>query len=378
MNQKVLIMFLGAVIFLFGCAVKVREPTSPNSASGEFVEPEMAETEGIEGYQEVQLTDEDNRIVVPGANFGGAPAMKGAGKAKKGKKGKNASNATDRKNPAYWPETKGVQDLMEGLQWGMSVKKVFSIFESKIREKYEEQMRAAQGDLLAEDRIRAKMHRELNEVKNSYVEFNGQTTGYESHMVDVEFTHNNHEAMMVWDAGKYVEYLFFIEGRFWKRVRLFRIDKLGGITLGDFTASMEQVLGCKGAEILDQEGKLLQIVWRDADTYVSVLDGSKFFGVYGLRLSSAVTETYLSKLRTRRDKSSGSVDTSVSSTIDKAVNSVDYDDNQESVIDGYTGKTHSGDLSSDPTITGGPGKTNNPSPSQNDSNSDSGDDNLLF
>ena len=351
MNQKLLVIALGVAMAAPGCATKVPEPTSPNSASGEFVAPEMEETEGIEGYQDVQLTAEDNQIIVPGSNFGGAPAMKGGGKAK-GRKGKKNAKNDAASNPANWPKTDSVADLMEGLQWGMTVKKVFSIFEQKIREKYDEKMAAVQGDLLKEDQIRAKMYKELNEVKDSYVAFNGQTTGYESHMVDVEFTHNNNESMMVWDAGKYVEYLFFINNRFWKRVRLFRIDKLGGITLQDFVASMENVLGCKGEEILDQDGNLVKIVWRDKDTFVAVLDGSKFFGVYGLRLSSAITETHLAKLRTNKGKSSGKVDEAISATIDKAVSSVDYNDNAESVIDGYTGKQHADGLSHDPSITG--------------------------
>ncbi|MBN2529865.1 MAG: hypothetical protein JXR76_25975 [Deltaproteobacteria bacterium] len=368
MNQKILrtvpgVMLLFLLLFLVGCAGKVKEPTSPNSASAEFVEPDMEESTGIEGYQDVQLTAEDNQIIVPGSNLGGAPGFKKKGKGK----GKKAKAEESLKDPGYWPKTDGVEGLMEGLQWGMTVKKVFSIFESKIREKYDEEMRAVQGDLLKEDRIRAQMYKELNEVKNSYVAFNGQTTGYESHMVDVEFTHNNDESMMVWDAGKYVEYLFFINNRFWKRVRLFRIDKLGGITLSDFTGSMEQVLGCKGAEIMDDDGNLLKIAWRDDNTFVAVLDGSKFFGVYGLRLSSAVTETHLSKLRTNKGKSTGSVDASISSTIDKAVNSVDYDDNAESVIDGYTGKSHSEGLSNDPTITGNTSSKSNSQPQKKES-----------
>ncbi|MBN2342449.1 MAG: hypothetical protein JXX29_20200 [Deltaproteobacteria bacterium] len=343
MNKKTLVILLGAALLLFGCAGKVKEPTSPQAPGSEFVAPDMEETEGIEGYEDVQLGPEDNQIIVPGANYGRAPGFK-----KKGKKAK--VNAND---PSYWPKTEGVADLMEGFEWGMTVKKVFSIFEAKIREKYNTEMSANSGDLLAEDRIRAKMHAELNKVKDSYVSFNGQTTGYESHMVDVEFTHNNNESMLVWDAGKYVEYLFFINNRFWKRVRLFRIDKLGGITLDEFNGSMENVLGCKGAEVMDDQGNLVKIAWRDDDTFVSVLDGSKFFGVYGLRLSSAVTETYLSKLRQNKGKSSGAVDSSISSTIDAAVNSVDYNDQQESVIDQYTGKAHDGNLSHDPNSSDG-------------------------
>lgn len=330
MNNKALMIVLGALLVMVGCAGKVREPNSPTPQGAEFVEPDMDESEGIEGYQDVQLTAEDNQIVVPGASHGAAPAMK-----KKSKKAKKT-------NPAFWPKSDNIGNLLEDLQWGMTVKRVFSIFEKKIRAEYQEKMNAARGDLLAEDRIRSQMHKELNKVKDSYVSFSGQNTGYESHMVDVEFTHNNNESMLVWDAGKYVEYLFFIDNRFWKRVRLFRIDQLNGISLEEFNSSMESVLGCKGAELKDEDGNVTQYAWRDDSTYAVVLDGSKFFGVYGLRLISAVTKTHIAKLRTNKGRSSGSVDSSTSSTIDKAVTSVNYNDSQESVIDSYTGKGHSG------------------------------------
>jgi len=173
------------------------------------------------------------------------------------------------------------------------------------------------------------------------VAYNGQTTGYESHMVSSEFMHNNGESMLVWDAGKYVEYLFFINDRFWKRVRLFRIDQLGGITLEEFNGTIEAMMGTPGQEIVDEEGNLQKIVWRDEDSYAAILDGSKFFGVYGLRLSAAVTETNLDKLRTREGKKdTTTVSDDVASTIERAVTSVDMDDHQESVIDQYTGKAH--------------------------------------
>ena len=92
MNKTILVIALGASIAFLGCAGKVKEPTSPNSASAEFVEPEMEESEGIEGYQDVQLTAEDNQIIVPGSNFGSAPGFKQGG-AKKGKKGKKGASS---------------------------------------------------------------------------------------------------------------------------------------------------------------------------------------------------------------------------------------------------------------------------------------------
>ena len=331
MTRMKVTLLIGMVFVMLGCGPKagMQGETPGQVVTNEFVEPDMEETDGIQGYEDVVLTAEDERLVVPGTGMGRVPAMK-----KKGKK-------SNLKDPAYWPYGDGIPDLMEELVWGMSVKKVFSVFEHKIREKHEERMKAEQGDLLAEDRIRSEMIRELNKVKNSYVAFNGQTTGYESHMVNPEFTHNNNESMLVWDAGKYVEYLFFIKDRFWKRVRLFRIDELGGITLGDFLATMEPLMGRPGQEIVDDEGELEMIVWRDEDTFAAILDGSEFFGVYGLRLSAAQTEVNLAKIRVNADKTDPTkVSADVASTIDRAVSSVDMDDHQESVIDSYTGKSH--------------------------------------
>ncbi|MBN2803944.1 MAG: hypothetical protein JXR91_12700 [Deltaproteobacteria bacterium] len=330
MNGKIFLIISVITAASFGCATSKNASTAPGQVEPQsFEEPDLDETEGIGGYEEVVLTAEDEKLEIPGQGLGKVPPVK-----KKSKK----SNIKD---PSYWPYGPGIADLLEDLKWGMSVKKVFSIFEKKIQASYQEQINAQSGDLLAEDRIRTEMTKELNKVKNSYVRFDGQTTGYESHMVDVEFTHNNNESMLVWDAGQYVEYLFFINDRFWKRVRLFRIDKLGGISLSDFEGSMETVIGTAGQEIVNDEGELEKIVWRDDDTFVALLDGSKFFGVYGLRLSSAITETNIAKLRTNADKmDTTKVSKDVSSTINSAINSVDMDDHQESVIDQYTGQTH--------------------------------------
>jgi hypothetical protein len=216
-----------------------------------------------------------------------------------------------------------------------------SIFEFKIRETFQEELKKSAGDALAEDAVRTKLLREISELRKGYVEFKGQRTGYEAHMIAAEFTHNNNEAVLTWDAGKYVEYLFFINGRFWKRLRTFRVDSFQTkITFMDFLASIEGRFGVAGQEIFGADGNLEKIMWRDDETYAAALDGSAFFGVYALRFTSAVTETYLDKLRTNAGRGTGKVGDDISSMVD-SVTSGDgaLRDSESSVVDGYTGTT---------------------------------------
>jgi hypothetical protein len=311
----------------FGCGPKVDKQSSNTAkASNDFQEPNIGES-NIEGYKDVELGPEDERIEIPGSQFGKAPKMK-----KPGKK-------SDRKNPAFWPKTDDIKEQMGNLKWGMTVKKVFSIFEAQIKQKYEPKLKDVSGDLLAEDQIRTKMIKELQKLKKSYVKFNGQTTGYEAHMIDVEFTHNNNESMLVWDADQFVEYLFFINGRFWKRLRLFRVDKLKGITFEEFLNTLKDRFGCKGQEFKNKDGVLEKVTWRDKDSYAAVIDGSKFYGVYGIRYSCAITETYIKKLRRNRGRAQGEVGNEISGMINKVTTSTDFTDKESSVIDSYTGSS---------------------------------------
>jgi|GEM_PF-5403069 len=335
MRKVFVISFLFAGLWLLGCAGMQSDSGDAKSARqvrqvDNFAEPEIEEAT-LAGYDYVELSAEDERIEIAGAQHGGAPKMQ------------KPAKKSDLNKPEFWPATDGIPAQMEDLQWGMSIKKVYKIFEDKIVAKYAEQLKSTAGDLLAEDRIRSMQMRELRTLKESFVFFEGQTTGYESNIVYKEFTHNNDESMLVWDAEKFVEYLFFINGRFWKRLRLFRMDQVQGLDFHSFLASIEEVMGGPGKEFVDREGNLDRITWRDATTYVDIIDGESFYGVYGLRFTSAVTQTHVAKLRTNADRKTLPTTSSASDLIEEVTSSVDLDDHKESVIDSYTGTTPNAD-----------------------------------
>ncbi|HUT76965.1 MAG TPA: hypothetical protein VM285_04725 [Polyangia bacterium] len=332
-TRMVRVLFAGALIMVFGACgsakVKVKTTDEPTSAPIKpFAAPEMGEGGGGSATSTVNLTAEDQEIVVPGSQFGGAPPVAQPG-AKKKKKG-----------PAepVIPYTDAVAEQMEGLEWGMTWKKVISLFEEKVREKFAKELSATAGDALAEDQVRTKMIREMRKLKDSFIEFKGQRTGYEAGMITDEFTHNNGESMLQWDAGKYVEYLFFFNGRFWKRLRAFRKDSFStDITFMTFLGTLEGRFGT-GLETFDDAGDLDKVAWRDETTFVAAIDRSKFYGAFGLRFTAAVTETYIDRLRSNKGRATGAVGDDVSKLVDQVTSGKENAGaTGASVIDAYTG-----------------------------------------
>jgi len=338
-----LVIILAAIsIVAIGCTKKgeseVASGKNAKSASKPFEAVEIGGGGG--GPRSIALSAADEKLIVPGSNFGKAPPVKKNVAKKKHKKRRKGKKKGKSFSPKYAPYSEGIAEQMEGLKWGMTYKKVLSMFEHKIRESYQDDIKASTGDALAEDKIRTKMIHAITKMRKSYIKFDGQRSGYESHLISTEFTHNNNESMMVWDAGKYVEYLFFFNERFWKRIRSFRVDSFSSkLTFTDFLGSIENHFGGPGKKIYDKKGKLDKMAWRDEETFAYVMDRSAFFGIFALKFTAAITETYLSKLRTNKDRAKGKVSSEISSMVDSVTSSQgDLSDNQSSVIDGYTGE----------------------------------------
>lgn len=328
-----------AVVGLFaGCGsasidLNAEEPTQQSDKKHDSPFGDSADLRGGGGEDDVEYDEDD--LEVPGSQFG-IQGGAGAKQCPAGKKGKKCR----KNNAGKIPHSDAIAEQMEGLAWGMHYKTVIDIFKGKVKESYAEELKSA-GGAVEEDAVRSKMLRDLNKFKKSYVEFDGQRTGFEGTFTDREFTHNNDESMLEWDAGKYVEYLFFIRGRFWKRVRAFRKDSFSSdITFDLYTSTLINRFG-DGLEVIDDRGNLAELKWQDDETYMVARDDSNFFGVYTLSFMARVTEDNIDKLRVNADRKKGTVDSDVSSMIESAT-SGSLSDHNTSVIDSYTGSDHGG------------------------------------
>ncbi|MFO8071088.1 MAG: hypothetical protein R6V85_04360 [Polyangia bacterium] len=323
-----------AIVFGFGCGSAKTEVDNQGGSKASQPAP-FADADlkgGKSKYGDIELSEKDETIEVPGSQYGEAPPVETAKKKKRGRRGKKTAS-----EPTI-PYSDAISEQMEGLQWGMTWKRVMSTFQERIDEEFADELAATAGDALEEDRVRTKMLRETKKLRDSYIEFTGQRTGYESGMIADEFTHNNGESMLMWDAGKYVEYLFFFDGRLWKRLRAFRKDSFqSDIDFMTFLSTLENRFG-EGQQFFTDTGELDKVMWRDEETYAAALDRSKFYGAFGLRFTSAITATYLDKLRTGQGRARGKVGDDVSEMVD-TVTSVKSEtkDHDSSVIDSYTG-----------------------------------------
>jgi Fe-S cluster biosynthesis and repair protein YggX len=185
------------------------------------------------------------------------------------------------------------------------------------------------------------MMREISRLKKSYTKVDGKRTGFEGDVIGREFTHNNNESMIKWDAGKYVEYMFFINNRFWKRLRTFRKDSFAeDITFDDFVSTLVGRFG-DGKEMFNDRDQLAEMKWQNKDTLAVAEDRSDMFGVYSLSFIAKVTNSHLSRLRTHKAKD-GDAEKGAVSPIVSTVTSGDVTDRHSNVVDDYTG----GDTSS--------------------------------
>jgi len=295
-----------------------------------------------EGAETGEEDDEEymDDLRVPGEEYGKKSGGKKNAKTKcpKGKAGKKCREAA-KKAAAPIPDSEAIAGQMEGIPWGLHYRGVMKNFENRINKEYEDELKAATGAVEEYD-VRTKLMREIKKLKKSYVEFNGQTTGYEGAVLEGEFTHNNNESMLEWNADKFVEYLFFFNGRFWKRLRTFRKEALNIPDFETYVGTLDAKFG-PGKRFYDKDGNLSEVRWKNDDTYMTATDKSGFYGVFCLYFTARVTEDNLAKLRPNADKDDGSVDENVSDMV-QSVTSGDIADHNSSVLDNYTGQNTGG------------------------------------
>ncbi len=337
MSKYCLLMVIVALFAVSGCgggAANKDNQTASKDAIDPFGVGNVDLREGQRADDDYEVDPED--LEVPGAQYGTAKKGKSKGakaNCPKGKKGKEC-RAKAKKASGPIPKTDQIKGQMAGIPWGMHYKAVMANFEKRIRKSYEEEFKAASG-AVEEDAVRTRMQREINELKRSYIEFDGSRSGYEAAVLEGEFTHNNGESILEWDAGKFVEYLFFFNGRFWKRLRTFKKEALNIPDFESYIDTLDQTFG-DGKRFHNSKGELTEVRWQDDDTYMTAKDKSGFYGVFCLYFTAKVTEDNLAKLRPNADRDDGSVKDEVSGMV-KSVTGGDLSDHDSTVIDSYTG-----------------------------------------
>lgn len=121
---------------------------------------------------------------------------------------------------------KQLSELMAGFKFGMSHDEVTKIIVKRIEDSHADELKAAAGDVAAQDRIRKTIKSEVANLAGKYTKFEAKTTGYDVSMVDDEFAHNTGESMLdYWPTDHPRTFFFFKDDKLWKELVLFDLTK---------------------------------------------------------------------------------------------------------------------------------------------------------
>ncbi len=192
-----------------------------------------------------------------------------------------------------------LQASMGDIQWGWSPKQVYRHLKKEIEESYKEPISKA-TDAIEEDRLRHKMAEESRQIRDSYFEFDGTPSAYDSGYLKGEFTQGNNESLLRVRTKNTQDYFFFINDRLWKRYRAFDASVFEGATFEQFGKALQQRYGkakkrSSAAAPGTEPGQWYE--WREPRVLARAIDNNEFYGFYCLVLEDPKTAARLGKLR---------------------------------------------------------------------------------
>lgn len=188
---------------------------------------------------------------------------------------------------------------MGEIQWGWSPKQVYRHLKKDIEESYKVPI-SKTTDAIGEDRLRYKMAEESRQIRDSYLEFDGTPSAYDSGYLKGEFTQNNSESLLRVRTKNTQDYFFFINDRLWKRYRAFDASVFEGATFDQFGKALQQRYGKakkKKAALTPDAEPTQWYEWKEARVRARAVDNNEFYGFYCLVLEDPKTVARLDQLR---------------------------------------------------------------------------------
>ena len=188
---------------------------------------------------------------------------------------------------------------MGEIQWGWSPKQVYRHLKKNIEASYQEPI-SKTTDAIEEDRLRHKMAEEARAIRDSYLEFDGTPSAYDSGYLKGEFTHNNGESLLRVRTENTQDFFFFINDRLWKRYRAFDASVFEGASFSDFGKALQQRYGkatTKSGVLVPGTASTQWYEWKEPRIVARAVDNNEFYGFYCLILEDPKTVAQLGKLR---------------------------------------------------------------------------------
>lgn len=239
----------------------------------------------------------------------------------------------------------GATKLMGRFRWGMTSDDVMNMLVADVTAGFNERI-GKERNAFRQDQIRREQSFDLERLKEDFIKFDGNKTGWDVSVVDQEFAHNNEEAMIVVrekEGKDQRRYLFFYKGKLWKQIIAFATDRppFKDKSFDDFTAIFEQRFGSGGMafrkKLTSDEQVFDHLEWALSDDFgMWALDAGTLYNNYCLVLMQSSLVEDIEKSRKKRAPahytSGGLVDSLLHST------SPSKKDDAVDVVDELTGR----------------------------------------
>lgn len=192
-----------------------------------------------------------------------------------------------------------LEQSMGDIQWGWSPKQVYRHLKKNIEASYREPI-SKTTDAIEEDRLRHKMTEETRQIRDSYFEFDGTPSAYDSGYLKGEFTHRNGESLLRVRTENTQDFFFFINERLWKRYRAFDASVFEGASFNDFGNALQDRYGrakAKSGVRTPGTASTQWFEWKEPSVVASAVDNNEFYGFYCLVLEDPKTAAKIGKLR---------------------------------------------------------------------------------
>jgi hypothetical protein len=228
-----------------------------------------------------------------------------------------------------------LQQSMGAVKWGWSPKQVYQELKRGIEASYREPI-AKTTDAIEEDRLRHKMAEDARQIRDSYFEFDGTASAYDSGYLKGEFTHHNGESLLRVRTENTEDFFFFIDDKLWKRYRAFDTAVFEGATFEEFGRALQKRYGKakKRSGPLHPGTKPTQwYEWTEPRITAKAVDNTEFYGFYCLILEDPTTVARLQKLRKNEPKQAETG----GSVVEMVADDADVDQNAD-IADRITGE----------------------------------------
>jgi hypothetical protein len=237
------------------------------------------------------------------------------------------------------PTSAAISPALGAIKWGASKDAVLKYLSDQVHERYRKPLAKA-TDGIEEDRLTTVKNQELKKLRESYVQFDGQTTGWDLGFLREEFTHNNGESMLVYKDSNSQNYYFFINDRLWKWYKALNIEVFEGKSFATFADAIQKKFG-KAKEVTGElapgTGQRHWLEWQDDNTRLRAVDQTSFYGFYCLVFEDKNTLGKLASLRKNASDRPGKTHAMIEA-VTSSSNMTANPDESPDIVDRITGR----------------------------------------